>query len=58
MFRLTRNMSIVRILSPIMPARIDNFSPTNMPPNIETDSVLVKVEFYNNGRTTVNDATW
>lgn len=58
MFRLTRNMSIVRILEPKMPARIDNFTPTNMPPNIETDSVLVKVEFYNNGSTSINDASW
>jgi len=58
MFRATRNMSLVRIISPIMPERTNNFSPTNMPPNIESDSVLVKVEFYNNGSTVENNSSW
>ncbi len=58
MFRATRNMSLVRIISPIMPERTNNFSPTNMPPNIESDSVLVKVEFYNNGSTVENGSSW
>ena len=54
---LTHNMSVVRILDPYMPTNF-NFSPTNMPPNIESDSVLVRVMFYNNGRTTETNATW
>lgn len=58
MFRLTHNMSIVRILSPKMPTNFNFNTTTNMPPNIESDSVLVKVEFYNNGSTTENAATW
>ncbi len=58
MFRLTHNMSIVRILTPQMPTNFNFNTTTNMPPNIESDSVLVKVEFYNNGSTTENAATW
>lgn len=58
MFRLTHNMSIVRVISPQMPTNFNFNTTTNMPPNIESDSVLVKVEFYNNGSTTENAATW
>ncbi len=58
MFRLTHNMSIVRILAPKMPTNFNFNTTTNMPPNIESDSVLVKVEFYNSGSTTENAATW
>lgn len=49
---LSRNMSIVRILSPMMPPNRNN------PYNIETDSVLVKVIFYNNGSATETNAYW
>ena len=49
---LSRNMSIVRILSPKMPANRNN------PLNIETDSVLVKVIIYNNGSATETNAYW
>lgn len=54
---LTHNMSVVRILLPSMPTNF-NFSPTNMPPNIESDSILVRAMFYNNGRTTETTASW
>lgn len=50
--RKTHNMSIVRILQPVMPAAI------NKPNNIESDSIKVKVEFYNNGSSTENNVQW
>lgn len=58
MSRRTRNMSIMRILEPKMPVNTNFNTTTNFPPNIETDSVLVKVEFYNNGSIPETEATW
>ena len=58
MFRRTRNMSVMRILTPTRPLDTANFSNTNMPPNIESDSILVKAEFYNNGSITETQASW
>ena len=52
MERLSHNMSVVRILAPVMPANINN------PNNIESDSILVKVEFYNNGSATETNVMW
>lgn len=52
MERLSHNMSIVRILEPTMPAT------ANKPNNIESDSIKVKVEFYNNGSATETGAQW
>lgn len=47
-----RNMTVVRIISPVMPVNKNN------PNNIETDSVMVKVRFYNNGSSTETNAYW
>lgn len=58
MTRSTHNMSIVRILTPTRPTDTSNFNSTHMPPNIESDSILVKVEFYNNGSTAESGSTW
>lgn len=52
MSRLTHDMAIVRIQSPTMPVSINN------PTNVETDSVKVKVTFYNNGRSNETGVTW
>ncbi len=52
MQRLTHDMAVARIHSPKMPVSI------SAPNNIETDSVLVKVSFYNNGRSNENNIQW
>lgn len=54
----THDMAVVRIVSPTMPTNVNNFSVTNMPPNIESDDVLVTAQFYNNGRSTENNVQW
>lgn len=54
---VTSNLSVVKIIEPAMPTSLD-FDINNLPPNIETDSVLVKIEVYNNGLIAVNNATW
>ena len=52
MARQSHNMSIVRVVEPTLPAT------SNKPNNIETDSVKVKVEFYNNGLATETNVRW
>lgn len=52
MQRITHDMAVARIHSPELPISISN------PNNIETDSVLVKVSFYNNGRSNENNIQW
>ena len=52
MERLSHNMSVVKILSPTMPANI------NTPNDVESDTVLVKAEFYNNGNATETNVSW
>ncbi len=52
MERMSHNMSVVRILEPTMPAL------ATKPNNIESDSIKVKVEFYNNGSSTETDVQW
>lgn len=47
--RLNHDMAVVRILEPVVPAN---------PLNIETDSVRVIAEIYNNGRSTEPIVTW
>ena len=46
------NMTLVRVLSPVMPASIAR------PINVEGDSILVKAVFYNNGSSTENNIRW
>lgn len=52
MKRKSRNMSVVRIISPQMPISI------TAPNCIESDPVLVKATFYNNGDATENNVRW
>ncbi len=52
MKRKSHNMSIVRILEPTMPDNINN------PNNIESDTVLVKAVFYNNGTASEGNVRW
>ena len=52
MERMNHNMSVVRINEPTLPANI------NSPNNIESDSVLVKATFYNNGNATETNVQW
>ena len=52
MERINHNMSVVRIISPVMPVN------TNQPNDIESDSVLVKASFYNNGNSTETRVNW
>lgn len=54
----THDMAVVRITSPTMPANINAFSATNMPPNVESDDVTVTAQFYNNGQSTENNVQW
>ena len=54
----THDMAIVEILSPYVPADTNFSYPNKMPVNIEGDSVLVKVRFYNNGRSLENNVQW
>ena len=56
---VTHDMAVVRIIEPVMPANVDNFSaPNNMPPNIEGDSVRVIAQFYNNGMAPETGVEW
>lgn len=52
MERLPHNISVVRILSPVMPPD------TLHPNNVESDSILVKAIFYNNGSGTETNVLW
>lgn len=54
----THDMAVVRITSPTMPANVNAFSATNMPPNVESDDVTVTAQFYNNGQSTENNVQW
>lgn len=49
MERLNHDMAVVRIIKPVVPAN---------PMNIETDSLKVVAQFYNNGRSTEPVVTW
>ncbi|MBQ9417911.1 MAG: T9SS type A sorting domain-containing protein [Bacteroidales bacterium] len=46
------DMALVRVISPVMPVSIAR------PINIESDSILVKALFYNNGSSTESNAYW
>lgn len=50
--RLTHNLSVIRILEPTLPKVL------TQPNNIESDSIKVKVEFYNNGTSTETNVMW
>ena len=50
--RPSHNMSVVRILLPVLPKLI------TQPNNVESDSIKVKVEFYNNGNSTETNVQW
>ena len=52
MERQSHNMSVVRVISPTMPDLI------TAPNNIESDTMLVKAEFYNNGNATETNVQW
>ena len=52
MDRLDHNVTILRITDPKMPTNINN------PLNTETDLLVVKAEFYNNGASLENDVRW
>ncbi len=54
--RLATNVSIAEILSPKMPATTTGSNPEVL--NIETDSILVHVRFYNNGNSAISGCTW
>lgn len=58
MEQITHDMSVLRVIEPIMPASLNFSAPNNMPPNIEHDSVRVMAEFYNNGRSTETNVLW
>lgn len=54
----THDMAVVRIDGPLMPAStVFNYT-NNRPPNIESDSVLVTAQFYNNGLAPENNVQW
>lgn len=52
------DMAVVRIMEPIMPTSLNFNPPNNMPPNIESDSVRVIAQFYNNGLAPESNVTW
>ena len=52
MERENHNMSVVRIIEPTMPVSV------NAPNNVESDTMLVKATFYNNGNATENNVRW
>lgn len=52
MERENHNMSVVRIIEPVMPVN------TNTPNNVESDTMLVKATFYNNGNATETNVRW
>ena len=54
----THDMAVVGIIEPIMPTNFNFNPPSNMPPNIESDSVRVIAKFYNNGRSTETNVQW
>lgn len=54
--RLTHNTTIAQIIDPQMPLTTTGSNVT--PLNIETDSIMVRVRFYNNGNGPENNVTW
>ena len=54
----THDLSIIEILSPTVPADTNFSYPNKLPPNIEGDSVWVKVRFNNNGRSLETNVQW
>lgn len=55
---ITHDMSVVRITEPVMPTSLNFNPPNNMPPHIESDSVRVTAQFYNNGLAPENNVQW
>ena len=55
---VAHDVAVIRIIEPVMPANLNFNYTTNRPPNIESDSVLVIAEFYNNGQSPETDAYW
>ena len=55
---VTHDMAVVRIVEPVMPASFNFNPPTNMPPHIESDSVRVIAQFYNNGMAPESGVQW
>lgn len=55
---VTHDMAVVRITEPTFPISLNFNPPNNMPPNIESDSVRVTAEFYNNGLAPENGVYW
>ena len=54
----THDMAVVRIVEPLMPASLNFNPPNNMPPHIESDSVRVIAQFYNNGVAPESNVQW
>ena len=54
----THDMAVVRIVEPVMPTNFSFSFPNNMPPNIESDSVRVIAQFYNNGMAPESGVQW
>lgn len=54
--RLMHDIAIVEIVEPIMPTIITGNNAQVY--NIETDSIMVRVRFYNNGQAPENSVTW
>lgn len=55
---VTHDMAVVRITEPVMPANLNFNPPNNMPPHIESDSVRVIAQFYNNGLAPESNVQW
>ncbi|MBR1549328.1 MAG: T9SS type A sorting domain-containing protein [Bacteroidales bacterium] len=55
---VTHDMAVVRIVEPVMPASLNFNPPNNMPPHIESDSVRVIAQFYNNGMAPESNIQW
>ncbi len=54
----SHDMAVVGILSPYVPNDTNFSYPNRMPVNIEGDSVFVKAQFYNNGRSIETNVMW
>ena len=54
--RCSHDVSVAELLSPVMPAITTGNNPEVL--NIETDSILVHVRFYNNGESPETNVTW
>ncbi len=55
---VTHDIAVVRIIEPLMPANLNFNPPNNMPPHIESDTVRVVAQFYNNGLAPESNVTW